>query len=185
MRTLEYLTTDIWQEELWREAEPIYHQAFPEKGRKSFAIIRSMFERGLCQLHLAREGDVTVAMAITGIDSHASALILDYIAVSKHERGRGLGKLFIDYIRSWAESAGCRGIVIEVEAEATEENLRRIRFWEGCGFVLTEGIHQYIWVPEPYRAMVLHLTRKNRLSEDGETLFSYITNFHKRAYRSR
>ncbi|MFH5184407.1 GNAT family N-acetyltransferase [Paenibacillus sp. TAB 01] len=185
MDSLEFHTTDVWNEQLWKAAEPVYTGAFPEHGRKSFAIIRNMFDRGLCQLHTADDGQVTKAMALTGIDRRASALLIDYAAVREEERSRGLGRRLIDYLKSWGIANGCRGMVIEVEADETEENLRRIRFWERCGFILTEGVHQYIWVPEPYQAMVFHLQEENRLPEDGEVLFRYITDFHKKAYRSR
>lgn len=76
-----------------------------------------------------------------------------------------------------------RGIIVEVEAEETPENLGRIRFWEACGFRLTDYVHPYIWVPEPYRAMALSFPYREPLPLDGRELFAGIIRFHERAYR--
>jgi GNAT superfamily N-acetyltransferase len=179
---MEYQTIAEWNEEIWTKAERIYQQAFPKEGRKSRAIIRQMFEKQMCQLHFASENSELIAMALTGVTK--KVLIIDYIAIKEDLRGKGYGRLFMDYIINWAEIiACCTGVVVEVEAEAALENSRRIRFWEACGFHFTEYVHHYIWVPEPYHAMYLNFNPKIPLSEDGKELFRYITQFHEKAYR--
>jgi len=184
MSAIEYEVVLQWDEKRWRLAEPIYEQAFPAHGRKSREIIRRMFDRNLCQLHLIASGTETAGMALTGIDSKENALIIDYIAVKETVRGQGIGRELLNRIKHWAKTeAGCKGIVIEAEAGPGEENNRRIRFWEANGFRLASYVHQYIWVPEPYRAMVHHFDDSNRLPEDGERLFRIITRFHQKAYR--
>ncbi|WP_127578891.1 GNAT family N-acetyltransferase [Paenibacillus koleovorans] len=181
-----YRVTDEWEEALWDAAERIYEEAFPLDGKKSRAIIQRMFERRLCQLHMLwrRDGEL-VGMALTGIDRQAGAVLIDYIAVRKDARGEGAGRQLLNRIKLWArESCDCRGIIVEVECEPTEENRRRIHFWEKNGFVLTSYVHKYIWVPEPYQAMVFHFDDiKDRLPEDGKQLFRSITRFHEKAYR--
>jgi hypothetical protein len=74
-------------------------------------------------------------------------------------------------------------MLIEIEAEETPGNCSRLRFWQRCGFLATDYVHRYIWVPEPYRAMVLPLRADADVSDDGEDLFRRITAFHKQAYR--
>lgn len=181
---MEYRVTGEWDEALWGEAERIYEQAFPLDGKKSRAIIRRMFERGLCQLHTFTDGKELVGMALTGVDRQENALLIDYIAVRENFRGSGKGRRFLDRIKQWAQTdEGCKGIIVEVEAEETEENARRIRFWERNGFHLTAYVHQYIWVPEPYRAMYMNFDGQDRLPEDGKALFRCITRFHEQAYR--
>jgi GNAT superfamily N-acetyltransferase len=180
---IDYDTIAEWNEELWTKAELIYNQAFPAEGRKTRAIIQRMFEKRMCQLHLATEGAETIAMALTGVNDQAHVVILDYIAIREDLRGNGYGGLFMDYIKKWAETtSACLAIVLEVEAEPTPDNIRRIHFWEKCGFRLTEYVHHYIWVPEPYDAMYLNFNQDNYLTADGEKLFHYITQFHKKAY---
>jgi GNAT superfamily N-acetyltransferase len=180
---MDYHTADEWNEELWVKAERIYHRAFPEEGRKNRAIIRRMFEKHMCHLHTASDNTEVIAMALTGINKEACALLIDYMAIREDLRSKGYGREFMNYIQNWAKTtAGCKGIVVEVEAEPTQDNDRRIRFWEKCGFRLTDYVHHYIWVPEPYRAMYLNFNQERRLADDGEKLFRYINQFHKKAY---
>ncbi|WP_053373967.1 MULTISPECIES: N-acetyltransferase [Bacillales] len=184
MEALEYSITDEWNEARWIAAERIYEQAFPLDGKKSRDIVRRMFEKRMCQLHTMAQDSEMVGMALTGIDQHAGALLIDYIAVRKDFRGSGYGRLFLDRIKEWARTAAnCKGIIVEVESEPTEENSRRIHFWESNGFHLTAYIHQYIWVPEPYQAMYLNFEEDIRLPDDGKLLFRSITRFHEKAYR--
>ncbi|MCZ8517391.1 GNAT family N-acetyltransferase [Paenibacillus filicis] len=183
---MRYVTIEHWDEALWKLAEVIYEEAFPEHGRKKRSLIRSMLERGLCFLHVALDGESAAAMAITGRLEQLNALLIDYIAVREALRGQGLGQDFMAHLRRWAsEEERLDGIVIEIEAEPSPENLKRLRFWENCGFRPTAYVHRYIWVPEPYRALILPLRPEIRLPEDGETLFRSITAFHKRAYSGK
>ncbi|MFK7695560.1 GNAT family N-acetyltransferase [Paenibacillus sp. HJGM_3] len=182
---MNYYTTSVWQEAVWQQAEPIYNQAFPEHGRKPVAIIRRMFDRGLCQLHIASEpSGRPAAMALSGIDRAAQAVIIDYLAVLPDLRSQGYGTSLLNYIIDWAKKVpGCKGIVVEAEAEPTPANERRIYFWERNGFRLTDYVHHYIWVPEPYRALALSFREEDPLPVDGRLLFRTITRFHQRAYR--
>lgn len=182
---MEHLTTDRWDGALWAEADVIYREAFPEHGRKSEAIVRRMFERGLCTLHVWRMEGEAAAMALTAFDDRSGLLVIDYIAVKQSRQGQGIGRSCVLQLRDWTVGAkpGCRGIVIEVEAEETEENAGRIRFWESAGFRLTEYVHVYVWVPETYRAMSLGFELSSPLTDDGKELFKAITRYHERAYR--
>jgi GNAT superfamily N-acetyltransferase len=181
---IKHQTTTKWDEALWRKAELVYNEAFPEHGRKKPSIIRRMFERGLCTLHTWTEGNDVAAMALTAIN--AGVLIIDYIAVRRDKRGQGWGRACIQDIRDWAQNtAHCHGIVIEVEAEPTQENAERIQFWQQVGFRLTDYVHPYIWVPETYRAMYMNLDAKAPLNDDGRVLFKYITDYHEKAYRGK
>lgn len=179
-------TTAAWQEAAWDLAEPVYHEAFPEHGRKPKSIVKRMFDRRMAWLHTVcmEPGGPAAAMALTGFDRGLQACLIDYLAVREEARGRGIGAGLLGYIGGWtAREQGARGMIIEAEAEPTEENLRRIRFWERCGFQLTDEVHHYIWVPEPYRAMVLSFHPETPLPPDGKILFGAITRFHEQAYR--
>lgn len=179
-----YCSSGEWDEALWYAAQPIYAAAFPEHGRKPERIIRAMFRKGLCLLHLARLDGRPAAMALSGPDKARGIWIIDYLAVAQEQRGKGIGQRFLADIRKEAEAfLWCRGIVVEAEAEETAENRTRIRFWEACGFRLTGYVHQYIWVPEPYRALALSFPGREPLSGNGKELFKAINGFHERAYR--
>jgi len=181
---MEFNTYSHWDELLWEEVSPIYYQAFAEKGAKPKKVIYNMFKKQLCFLHIGMIEGHAAAMAITGRLHKSRALLIDYLVVHPKWRNRGLGVNFFDYIQEWALTSGdYEGLVIEVEAEESQADQQRITFWEKCGFILTDYIHQYIWVPEPYRAMYKKLKPDTELPEDGKELFMFIGQFHKSSYQ--
>ncbi|WP_158289660.1 GNAT family N-acetyltransferase [Paenibacillus flagellatus] len=183
---MKIVTTEQWDEALWRQAYRIYDESFPKEGRKPESIIRRMFDKRMCELHVAFDGETAAAMALTGTMPRDRVLLIDYLAVAAAKRGRGVGRELLDYMCEWARTAKkLDGIVIEIEADPTETNRRRSRFWERYGFTPADYVHRYIWVPEPYRALSLPLRPDAALPSDGESLFRIITRFHEKAYRGR
>jgi GNAT superfamily N-acetyltransferase len=183
---MEFKTIDYWDPALWEMAEPVFHQAFPEHGRKRKTIIRGMFEKKMCQLHAAFDRSELIAMALTGKLVNLNALLIDYLAVRQDRRNQGIGRMFLEHIKGWAVAEGhYDGIIIEIESEATPTNVKRSHFWRECGFNLTDYVHTYIWVPEPYQAMYLNLHPHIKMPQDGEALFRAITQFHNKAYRAK
>lgn len=181
---MKFITINKWDDEFWKKANPVYQQAFGEKGAKPEKIIRNMFKKKICYLHLAIIGEDVIGMALTGKLKGSNSLLIDYLAVQKNWRNQGLGLKIMDYIKDWAVNKGnFDSMVIEVESEKLPENLARVHFWEKCGFSLTEYIHQYIWVPEPYQAMFLKLHPNAALPVKGEALFKNIGEFHKASYQ--
>ncbi|MFC5471099.1 GNAT family N-acetyltransferase [Cohnella suwonensis] len=177
-------STNEWNESLWLEAKKPYEEGFPERGRKNDRIVRRMLERRLCDLHVWRERKEAVAMALTAFDASSGLLVIDYLAVSLAWRGNGIGQACVSDLREWASGIpNCRGLVIEAEAEETEENTGRVAFWRKAGFRLTDYVHSYIWVPETYRAMVAGLREGDEPISDGKQLFKAITRYHEKAYR--
>ncbi|MEH7331948.1 GNAT family N-acetyltransferase [Neobacillus drentensis] len=173
-----------WDEKIWEIVSPIYHQAFAEKGAKPEKIIRNMFRKEICFLHIGLVGDQVVSMALTGKLKGTQAMLIDYLAVQQDCQNQGYGLKTIQYIKEWSLTTGSfDSLVIEVESEATPENLARIHFWQKCGFILTNYIHHYIWVPEPYQAMFLKLSNDAEIHADGKLLFKYIGQFHKASYQ--
>jgi GNAT superfamily N-acetyltransferase len=183
---MEFISLDRLDAHLWPQALELYHQAFPAEGRKPDRILMGMFEKKMSLLQVGVESGLVKAMAISGVLKKANVLLIDYMAVEESFRGQGIGRRFMEQIKRWArEERSLNGVIIEVEADPTPQNEERIRFWERCGFTLTEYVHHYIWVPEPYRAMYLEFEEgTSGFSRDGETLFRFISAFHGRAFRS-
>jgi GNAT superfamily N-acetyltransferase len=179
LNPLNIVTVESWDEALWNRAKPVYEDAFGGKGAKPEKIIRNMFKKNIAQLHMLFENTEVVAMAISGHVREGSPLIIDYLAVSNKFQKQGYGKSLVNYIIKWS---GTEKIFIEVECEETVENLTRIRFWENCGFVLTEYVHQYVWVPEPYKGMYL-LLKGEDFTVKGEDIFKEIVEFHRLSFR--
>lgn len=179
---VEIRTICTWNEEIWQKASPLYLEAFGDKGAKPVKIIKNMFAQGIAELHVGYNKSIPVVMSLTGKLVSNQMLIIDYLAVSEKERGYGLGKHFVDYLRQKAAAEGYQKLIIEAESKETLDNRRRISFWQSCGFLLTEYVHHYVWVPESYRAMYLPLIADSRKTT-GEELFVYINTFHRLSFR--
>ncbi|MCM3764558.1 GNAT family N-acetyltransferase [Neobacillus niacini] len=177
-------TVDSWNEELCKQVSRIYEQAFAGKGAKPEKILRNMFRKKLCFLHVGFIEDEVVAMAITGELKGIEALLIDYLAVDEGFQHRGIGLQMVEMIKDWCLSDGrFNGMVIETEADMTPDNLARIQFWKKCGFTITDYVHHYIWVPETYRAMFVKLVSDSVLPDNGEQVFRFIGMFHKASYQ--
>jgi GNAT superfamily N-acetyltransferase len=180
--SVEIRTSCTWDDELWQNASPLYLETFGDKGAKPVKILKNMFAQGIAELHVGYNKSTPVVMSLTGKLVSERMLIIDYLAVSEKERGHGLGKQMVDYLRQKAVAEGYQKLIIEAESEETLDNRRRISFWQSCGFLLTEYVHHYIWVPETYRAMYLPLIADSRKTT-GEELFVYINTFHRLSFR--
>ncbi|WP_312476861.1 GNAT family N-acetyltransferase [Neobacillus sp.] len=99
---MDVISRDHWDEALWQKAVIIYIEAFGEHGGKPVKIIRNMFEKQLCALHVAMIGNEVVAMALTGAIQYSRILLIDYLAVRKDVRGQGVGQDFVHKITKWA-----------------------------------------------------------------------------------
>lgn len=180
---LKFQTIDYWDEQIWTKAGNIYHQAFEAKGPKPEKVLRNMFQKGIGFLHIGWENEEVVTVAISGRIKGNSFAIIDYLAVCPKDRNKGIGRQMVNYIIKYFTSLALDRIIIEVEAENSSENQNRITFWEKCGFTLTDYIHPYIWVPEPYQAMYLNLHPKAAIPSSGKELFSYIGKIHKKSFQ--
>lgn len=181
---MNFITINHWNEELWNQASFIYTQAFGKSGAKPEKIIRNMFTKQLSFLHVALKDKKVIAMAITGKLRGTKALLIDYLAVREDFRNQGIGYMLLAYIKTCCLTEGqFDSLLIEVEADKTQANLKRIHFWEKSDFQLTDYIHQYIWVPEPYQAMYVKLLPEAKLPTKGEELFQYIVQFHRESFQ--
>jgi GNAT superfamily N-acetyltransferase len=180
---MKFITVDHWDEKLWEKANIVYQEAFGKSGAKSEKIIRNMFAKEICFLHALFIDGVAVGMAITGKLKNSRSLLIDYIAVRRENRNQGIGQQLLTHIKEWSTSEQqLEAIIIEVESEPTPENLARIKFWQKNEFQLTDYIHQYIWVPEPYKAMYCKLASDAKIPQNGEALFQHIVQYHKESF---
>jgi len=181
---MHFFTISEWDEGIWQKVRSIYHEAFANHGGKPEKVLRNMFSKCNCHLHVVLNRDLPVGMAITGAMHSSKVLIIDYFTIKPNYRGQGIGKEFVRYLKTWAnQQVDYNCLLLEVEINQTNESINRITFWERCGFtILKDYIHQYIWVPEPYQAMILILHESIPLFR-GEEAFKYISAFHRKSFR--
>lgn len=175
---------DYWDDEIWQKWRIVYEEVFGSKGAKPEQVIQNMFRKQMCSFHIGINGSEVYVIALTGKLNGTSLLLIDYLAVAKKHQNKGYGKLMVDYIREWAvNSKQYDGIVIEVEAESTPINQKRVQFWLQCGFILTKYIHDYKVVPEPYRAMYVKLIPNACIPEKEEEFFQLMGKFHRKSFQ--
>ncbi|WP_458118565.1 GNAT family N-acetyltransferase [Paenibacillus sp. Z6-24] len=183
--TLTMTTYSEWDQQLWEQIRPIYTEAFVH-GAKPEKILKAMLDRKIAFMHAGWDEGELVAMAFTGLSGPEDEqnLIIDYMAIRHDRRGQGEGRQLFGLLRDWAvEQYHIQAVIIEAEAEDTPENRERIMFWEKCGFIATDYVHHYIWIPETYRALVLPLVPGLEIKDDGRSLFQQITSFHEKSFR--
>lgn len=183
---MDFYTADCWDALVWQEIQDVYRQAFSH-GRKNEHVVKKLLDRRKAFLHVGTENAEVIAMALTADLRNLHALLIDYIGVLEDKRSQGMGAQFVNEITMWARQQGYDGIVIEVESEVEPKpeahpNMRRVRFWEKCGFQMTDYIHDYKIVPELYKAMVLNFTSSTELPTDGKVLFRHIADYHRMAW---
>ena len=119
----------------WLRLYCLYLEAFPASERKPFSRIRRMYREGRTDVWcILRRGQfVGLAATVNGTDT----VLLDYLAVSRSCRGKGVGSAamaaLLDIYRD-------RGVFVEIETiredcANMEERLRRRQFYLRSGMV--------------------------------------------------
>lgn len=113
----------------------LYLQAFPPSERKPFGKILRMAKEGRSDLWVIRSDGSFAGLAAT-VNS-PEVVLLDYFAVKKRLRGKGVGSAALGKLeRLYAD----RGFFVEIEstreiATNQQERERRKRFYEHCGMI--------------------------------------------------
>lgn len=113
----------------------LYRSAFPPSERKPFGIILRMAKEGRTDLWVIRRNGKIAGMAATV--NGPEVVLLDYFAVKKSLRGKGIGSAAL---RELEQKYADRGLFVEIEstqenAPNQQERESRKRFYEGCGMV--------------------------------------------------
>ena len=153
----------------------LYREAFPRCERKPFSIIRTMAKRGKTDLWYFEDdgGFAGLAATINGEDK----ILIDYLAVSKHRRGTGVGtKMLSALIEHYRDF----GVFLEIEeldpsAENNNERIRRKNFYLRAGLTPMDTHVKLFGVDMELLGKNCHLT----FDEYREF---YLTNYSKFAY---
>lgn len=117
----------------WLRLYLLYLQAFPPSERKPFGIIRRMYRQGRTDVWCLTENGRFLGLATTV--NGGDLILLDYFAVEKNFRGRGIGSRAMALL---LETYRDRGFFVEIES--TKENCpdrenrrKRKHFYLSCG----------------------------------------------------
>ena len=111
----------------------LYRTAFPRCERKPFRRITSMVKAGRADLWTIRMDGRFAGFAATV--NGPQVVLLDYLAVTKSQRGRGVGTGAMGLLN---ESYRDRGVFVEIEstfenAPNAREREKRKQFYVNCG----------------------------------------------------
>jgi len=117
----------------WLKIYRLYQSAFPRNEKKPFSMIRSMQKEGKTDVWYCEKDGKFVGMVVT--INGPQQILLDYLAVEKKHRGRGVGA---ELLRQTRERYTGKGVFLEIErvtetAENYEERKRRKRFYLSNG----------------------------------------------------
>lgn len=113
----------------------LYRTAFPRSERKPFGIILRMAREGRADLWTIRHRGRFAGLAATV--NGPDIVLLDYFAVKKSLRGRGVGSAALMQLEK--QYAG-RGFFVEIEstleeADNRDQRQKRKEFYVNCGMV--------------------------------------------------
>lgn len=131
MNTIQLRKPKSWPD--WLRLHGLYRQAFPQEERKPFATIRRMFREGRADVWLVEADGRFAGMASTV--NGGELILLDYFAVRKRWRGRGIGSAALARMQ---QLYGDRGFFVEIESTREQapnliQREKRRRFYQAAG----------------------------------------------------
>ncbi len=117
----------------WKKLRRLYLQAFPAAERKPMWMILKKYRKGVTDIWCIEQDDLFSGLAIT-INSK-DVVLLDYFAVEKNCRGKGIGRAALQAIGKAYEG---RGLFLEIEstlgqAENQAQREKRKHFYLSSG----------------------------------------------------
>lgn len=116
--------------------ETLMHSAFPSDERREDDKQRYNVDyNDKMQCLLIQDGDVNVGFitlwSLSGIS------YVEHFAIADSLRQRGYGTQSLSQLTSTSSSSFSFSLILEVELPSTEESIKRIAFYEKCGFKLS------------------------------------------------
>ena len=118
----------------WLQLQQLYIRSFPRDERKPFAVIRRMYREGKADIWciLADGRFAGLATTVNGDD----LILIDYFAVSRRLRGRGIGRAAVECLLSLYQD---KGVFLEIESPDRpgldrDQRKKRKEFYISCGF---------------------------------------------------
>lgn len=118
----------------WLRLNRLYVNAFPSAERKPFSRIRQMFREGKADVWCILKDGRFAGLATTV--NGDGLILIDYFAVAKRLRGRGIGRGAMECLLSFYHD---QGVFLEIESTdrpGLDQALRKKRkeFYLSCGF---------------------------------------------------
>lgn len=117
----------------WLKIYKLYLSAFPAAERKPFSVIIKMYRKGKMDIWCLEQNGTFSGLAIT-INSD-DLILIDYLAVCKHRRGKGIGTLALQALR---RQYARKNLFLEIESvfepcKNQQQRQSRKQFYLRCG----------------------------------------------------
>lgn len=118
----------------WLKLQRLYVNAFPSAERKPFSRIRQMFREGKADVWCILNDGRFAGLATT-VNSD-DLILIDYFAVAKRLRGRGIGRAAMECLLALYHD---KGVFLEIESTDRpgldqSQRMKRKEFYLSCGF---------------------------------------------------
>lgn len=125
----------------WLQIRSLYNNAFPAAEKKPFSMIRTMYRKKKTDIWYCELDGRFAGLVIT--INGPEQILIDYLAICKKSRGKGIGSEILSLMRAQYEG---KGIFLEIErvfenADNEEEKIRRKQFYLRNGM---QEMHTYV-----------------------------------------
>ena len=122
----------------WLHVYQLYLAAFPKAERKPFSVITKMYRKGKMDVWCIRQKGVFTGLVIT-INSE-DLILIDYLAVCKKHRGKGIGTHTLQALQSQYHG---KRLFLEIESvfepcNNLPQRQKRKQFYLNCGLTPME-----------------------------------------------
>ncbi|HIH59900.1 MAG TPA: GNAT family N-acetyltransferase, partial [Ferroplasma sp.] len=116
------IISEVKTDNEFNDAIKIYEEAFPEGEKRPIEDIKRNIEENHEKMFIAMDNGVPVIFSMIWPVRDSDFLFLDYIAVRKDYRGRGIGSLFLQRIFDISENNDFNHMIFEVENPEEGDN---------------------------------------------------------------
>lgn len=162
------------------QACTLYIEAFPKEERRELEEWRNLFieEPNFRGLAITLEGEFAGFITYWKIENF---FYIEHLAIMKHQRSRGLGRLLIGSLLEKAKNTDCP-IILEAEHPISPNAVRRLHFYEQLGIYPID----YAYLQPPYRStdvsfpLLLLTQQPNVVSQHAE---EYVNAIYRKVYK--
>jgi GNAT superfamily N-acetyltransferase len=181
--------SEVKSDNEFNEAIEIYEEAFPPGEKRSVDDIKINLEKNNEKMFIAKYDDIPVIFSMVWPVKDTDFLFLDYIAVRKEYRGKGLGSIFLEKIFDISENDSFNHMIIEVENPEEGDNKKqrkaRIQFYRRSGAKTLTGFKYFLPPRNNNKSQEMKLmiiSRKNIKRVSGEKIQSVLSQIYTHIY---
>jgi ribosomal protein S18 acetylase RimI-like enzyme len=186
------IISEIKSEEDFKNGINIYEEAFPPAEKRPVDDIKRNIEKNHEKMFIGKHNGNPVIFVMMWPVNDSDFLFLDYIAVKKEYRGKGLGSLFLERIFDLEDNDNYDHVIFEVEnpEEGNNKNQRRerIKFYRRAGAKTLTGFKYFLPPRNNNKSQEMKLmimSRKNIKRVDGEKIQGVLEQIYTHIYNRK